>query len=167
MDYSISPRLLAYLKSWFATSTGNKARSLVDVRLTFDEFLSLFETRQLASLQRAIDANRLRDQQSETNQMAYVLTWRSYAARSSNIFDRDTACVCSRMKSAKINLPQKGDTLRPEHRANIGRKLKGRPKTADHRAAISAGAKGTTKVKWSPERRAARSAEMKAKGRKK
>lgn len=153
---NISPRLKAYLKSWYGTSTQNKRNVGVEVTLTFDEFLSLFEKRQLLSLEKAIDANSIRYQQDVNNQYAYVLTWKSYAACSSNVFSKDTAIVCSRMKSAKINLPQKGDKLREKHRENISKGKTGKAQTEEHRAAISDGKKGQKIAGWSEERKAAR-----------
>ncbi|RYF22090.1 MAG: hypothetical protein EOO77_04800 [Oxalobacteraceae bacterium] len=128
------------------------------VDLPFDAFLTLFEKRQLKSLERAIMEGRLPTQQHDQNPYALVLSWRSYGACSSGHFNAQTACVCSRAKSAKINLPQKGDTLRPGHAANIAKALIGVPKTEDHRKAISEGCKGVSKAAWTPERRAARSA---------
>lgn len=159
-NLDISPRLLAYLASWHATSTKRKAAQGIQVDLSFDEFLVLIDKRQMKSLQRAIDSNRIRDQQNEKNPFAYVLTWKSYAACSSRVFNRDTACVCSRMKSARINLPQAGDKLRPEHAAAIGAKLRGKAKTPEHRKAISQGSRGTSKTPWTEERKAARRAQI-------
>lgn len=153
---SISPRLHAYLTSWFHTSTGNKADAGVVVELTFDQFLSLFEKRQLASLETAIMRNRLRDQQGSENPLAYVLTWRSYVARSSNVYSVETAMVCSRRKSAKLGLPAKGDMLRPSHCENISTSLTGVAKTDEHCANISAGKRGQKIAGWSDERKAER-----------
>ncbi len=158
MTTTLSPRLLGYLTSWHATSTRKQAASGNVVDLSFDAFLGLFEKRQLKSLERAIVEGRLLAQQHDQNAYALVLSWRSYRACSSGRFNAQTACVCSRAKSAKINLPQKGDTLRPGHAANIARALKGVPKSDEHKKAISEGAKGVTKAKWSDERRADRRA---------
>lgn len=76
--------------------------------------------------------------------------------------NRDTACICSRMKSATINLPAKGDKLRPGHAANIGKALTGRPKSQDHRKALSEATKGVPKAAWSEERKAARREQRRA-----
>ena len=153
---NISTQLLAYLNSWYSTTVKSKANAGNTVNLTFDEFLSLFEKRQLASLQKSIDANRIRYQQDEKNQFAYVATWKSYAACSSGIYDINTALICSRMKSAQVNLPQAGDKLRPGHCANISKSLTGKAKSEDHCKNISEGKKGKEIVKWTEERKAAR-----------
>ncbi len=160
MTTTLSPRLLGYLTSWHATSTRKQAASGNVVDLPFDAFLALFEKRQLKSLERAIVEGRLLAQQHDQNPYALVLSWRSYSACSSGQFNAQTACVCSRAKSAKINLPQKGDTLRPGHAANIAKALKGVPKSDGHKKAISEGTKGVAKAKWSVERRAERRAQI-------
>ncbi|MES3097281.1 hypothetical protein [Sphingomonas aerolata] len=158
MTTTLSPRLLGYLTSWHATSTRKQAASGNVVDLSFDAFLGLFEKRQLRSLERAIVEGRLPAQQHETNPYALVLSWRSYSACSLGQFNAQTACVCSRAKSAKINLPQKGDKLRPGHAASIAKALIGVPKSEYHRKAISEGCKGVSKAAWTPERKAARRA---------
>lgn len=151
----ISPRLMAYLKSWFGTSTSAKSEQGIKVTLTFEQFLELFSKRQLAGLQKAIDRNRLRDQQKSESQYALVLTWQSYNACSTRVFSADTALVCSRMKSKQLASAQKGDKLRLEHCEKISETLSGMQKTPEHRAAISKATKGTTKAPWSPQRKAA------------
>ncbi|OAN51861.1 hypothetical protein [Sphingobium sp. TCM1] len=155
---NISPKLLAYLKSWYETTTKSKTAAGVVVNLTFDQFVSLLEKRQIVSLQKAIDANSIRYLQDENNPYAYVATWKSYAACSSGVYDINTACICSRMKSGQINLPAAGDKLRPSHCANISKSLKGVEKTEEHCQAISQAKKGKSISGWSDERRAARSA---------
>lgn len=157
-----SPRLTAYLQSWFTTSTQEKRKSGVSVTLTFPEFLALFNARQLNSLQKSIDANRLRYTQSEDNELALVLTWRSYSARTSNVFSKDTATVCSRRKSKQISLPKKGETLRLSHCAAISASLTGRTLSDETKDKISASSKGQPKAAWSPARKAARSEQRKA-----
>jgi len=153
----VSDRLMAYLRSWYETSTTNKAEEGVVVELTFTQFLSLFEKRQIASLEKAIANNSLRDQQHEKNKFAYVLSWKSYSARSTNIYSIDTAIVCSRLKSAKLAIPQKGDKLRPGHCNAISNALSGKPKTQEHADNISFAKSGREIAKWSPERKKARS----------
>lgn len=162
MLYPICPKLEAYLRSWHNTATTRKIKDGFTVELSFSDFLSLFQKHQLVSLQKRIDNDSIRYFMADTNQMAYVLTWTSYSARSSRVFDKNTATVCARWKSAQINLPQKGDELRPEHRANIGASLKDKPKSEDHKKAISDGSKGVAKAAWTPERKAARSAQRQA-----
>ena len=144
MNLEISPKLLAYLRSWHGTATTRKRQAGNTVDLSFQAFLLLFSSRQLASLQRAIDNNRIRYLQSDQNGMAYVLTWRSYAACSTGSFNSDTACVCSRWKSAQLNLPQPGDKLRPGHKAKISAALAGKPKSEEHAASISEALTGRT-----------------------
>lgn len=159
---NITPRLMAYLKSWYGTSTQNQRNAGVVVELSFDEFLSLFEARQIASLEKAIERDRLRYQQNEKNKFAYVLTWKSYAACSTGILSINTAIVCSRMKSAKLCLPKKGDKLRGSHKANLSKAKTGVAQTEEHRKAISDGTKGVKKAPWSEERKAARSTQRQA-----
>lgn len=161
MDH-LSPALRAYLQSWYDTTAENKRADGVVVELTFPQFVGLFAKKQLASLQRSIDANRLRYLQGEKNAYAYVATWKSYAACSTNVWSVETATICSRSKSARINLPQAGDKLRPRHRQNISKSLTGLEKSDDHRTAISEATKGKPKAGWSDERRAARSAQRQA-----
>jgi len=160
---NISPRLMAYLKSWYATTTRNKAEAGATIELTFEQFVGLMEKRQLASLQKAIDNNSIRYQQDENNPYAYVATWQSYAACSTGIYSKDTACICSRMKSQKINLAGPGDTLRPSHVANISKSLTGKPKSEEHCENISAGKKGRPIASWTDERKAERRAQIAAK----
>lgn len=157
MTSTLSPRLLGYLTSWHGTSTRKQAASGKVVDLSFDAFLGLFEKRQLKSLERAIVEGRLPAQQHDQNPYALVLSWRSYSACSSGLFNAQTACVCSRTKSAKINLPQKGDKLRPGHAANIAKALIGVAKSDDHRKSISKGCEGVPKRKWTDEEKRARS----------
>lgn len=152
----LSPRLLAYLQSWHETSTRKKIEAGYEVDLPFSDFLNLFTKRQLDSLQKAIDADRIRYQQDVENKFAFVLTWKSYAACSTGRFDKETATVCSRAKSAQINLPKQGDKLRPKHRAKIAAGLMGKEKTQEHRDNIGDGGRGVPKQAWTEERKDAR-----------
>ncbi len=159
---NLSPALMGYLRSWYDTTARNKHNDGVVVELTFPQFLTLFSKKQLRTLQDAIDANRLRYLQDIGNQLALVATWKSYAACSSNVWSVETATICSRNKSATINLPQAGDKLRPQHCENISKSLTGLEKSEEHKTAISEATKGKSKAAWTPERRAARSAQRKA-----
>jgi hypothetical protein len=150
----ISPALRAYLNSWYDTTAENKRKQDVVVELTFDQFVGLFEKRQLASLQKSIDTNRLRYMQDDKNAFAYVATWKSYSARSTNVWSVETALICSRSKSSTVNLPQPGDKLRPLHRERISNSLTGRTLSDDHRSNISQGCKGVSKTPWPEDRRA-------------
>jgi hypothetical protein len=152
----LSDDLLAYLRAWHATTVSRKLAAGHRVDLPFAHFLDLFEERQLASLQSAVEEDRLNGLQDRDNPYAYVATWRSYAARSSGIYDKTTAFICSRMKSDAINKPKPGDVLREDHRAAISKTLTGMPKSDDHKAALSEALKGTTKQPWSAERKAER-----------
>lgn len=158
---NISDNLMAYLRSWYETSTGKKREAGIEVTLTFDEFLSLINEKQMTSLQEHADNRKLRYLQKRDNKYSYVLTWKSYADCSTGVFSKDTAMVCSRQKSAAINLPQAGDPLRASHKANIARGLKGKEKSEEHREALSESLSGKPKKGWSPERKAARSEAMK------
>ncbi len=150
----LSSALRGYLSSWYDTTAENKRNQGVIVELTLEQFIGLFGTRQLRSLQKSIETNRLRYMQGIDNAFAYVATWKSYAACSSNVWSVDTALICSRSKSATVNLPQAGDKLRPGHCENISKGLKGRTLSDDHRRNISDGCKGVPKPKWSDEKRA-------------
>lgn len=163
MSKPISDSLLAYLTKWHATTVERKLADGNQVDLPFNDFLSLFEKRQLNSLQKAINEGRLQGLQDRDNDLAYVATWVSYAACSSGIYDKTTACICSRRKSLAINLPKPGDTLRPGHRRNISKGLTGVPKSDDHRANISEAKKGVKIGGWTDERRAKRKADLAAK----
>ncbi len=163
MPNPISDRLTAYLTSWYATSTQNKREAGATVQLTFPEFLNLFAERQLQTLEQAIVKNRLRYLQDVKNEYAFVLSWRSYRLREAGLFNRDTAIVCSRMKSRQINRPAKGESLSPRHRASISRGLTGVEKKPGHRENLSASLSGKPKAGWSDERKAARRALLAAK----
>lgn len=159
----LSPNLLAYLKSWHNTTITRKAQAGYAVDLPFEDFLALLTKRQLASLQKAIDQQRLQSQQNRNNPYALVATWRSYAACSSGRYDKTTATICSRMKSAAINMPRAGDKLRDSHRQRIATGLAGKSKSSEHRQAISESSKGGKKQPWSEERKAARRQQIAAK----
>jgi hypothetical protein len=152
----LSPNLLAYLKSWHNTTITRKSQAGYTVDLPFEDFLGLLSKRQLSSLQKAIDEHRLQSQQSRESPYALVATWRSYAACSSGRYDKTTATICSRMKSAPINMPRAGDKLRDSHRTRISEGLAGKRKSAEHRQAISQACAGTPKAGWSDERKAER-----------
>lgn len=159
----LSPELKTYLRKWHATSTGNKAAQGNAVDLPFEAFCGLFTKRQLASLQKAIDGNFLTRMQSRDNAYALVLTWCSYAACSSGIFNSETARVCARFISKTLSKPQAGDKLRPGHVQKIAVSLTGVEKSPDHRKAISEGKKGVKIAGWSDERKLARSQQIAAK----
>ena len=154
--------LLGYLKSWYATSTQKQRDAGHYVDLTFCEFLNLFEAKQLRKLRIALMDGRIKHVQSAENEQALVLTWRSYAVRSSGEFTSETAYVCTRVRSLEVNRSQAGDTLRTEHKSAIKDSLTGLPKSDAHRAALSAATKGTTKQPWTEERKAARRAQLAA-----
>jgi len=158
----LSEPLRLYLEKWYSTSIAKKAEKGASVSLTFDQFLDLLGTNRAASLQRAMNENRLSGQMHEENPWAFVLTWRSYAARSSNVYDANTAIVCTRMESSRRKLPEKGDTLRPSHRAALSRKLTGRTLTQEHRDNISKGRAGQPGRQWTAEQKAAASERRRA-----
>lgn len=153
---NLSSRLLAYLQSWHTTSTQKQAEAGHVVDLPFQDFLNLFEQRQLKTLEDAIEANRIRYLMDAKNKYAFVLTWKSYAARSSGVFNSETATICSRMKSQILSKPKAGDTLRDGHKAAIATTLTGVAKSDEHRANMSIAAKGNSKAAWTPERKEAR-----------
>ena len=148
--------LLGYLRSWHLTSTQKQRDAGHYVDLTFAEFLNLFATKQLRRLRIALMDGRIKHVQNKENERALVLTWRSYAARSSGEFTSETAYVCTRAKSLEVNRSQAGDTLRGEHKAAIKDSLTGLSKSDAHKAAISEATRGTTKQPWTDERKAAR-----------
>ncbi|QHD66815.1 hypothetical protein GS397_06990 [Sphingobium yanoikuyae] len=153
---NVSPRLYAYLVSWHETSTTKQREAGSVVNLPFQDFFDLFTARQLKTLEEAIAANRIRYLMDVKNPYALVLSWKSYAAKSLNVMDKTTATICSRMKSRQINLPQKGDTLREDHKEAIAKKLTGVAKTEEHRANMSLAQKGSKKAGWTEERKAER-----------
>ncbi len=152
----LSDRLTAYLQSWHKTSTKKQVDAGHVVKLPFDDFMSLFNKDQLKTLQDAIDANRLRYLQDAKNEFAFVLTWASYAARSSGQFNKDTAMICSRLKSRTVNFVEKGSNLRPSHAEKISKSLTGKPKDEDHKKNIGNANRGKPKAAWDDERKAAR-----------
>jgi hypothetical protein len=167
MATNLSEELAAYLTKWHATTVKKKLHAGCEVNLSLDEFVSLLEKRQLNSLQKAMDEERLEGQQNSRSPFAYVATWKSYAARSTNIYNAQTAVICSRMKSERINRPMPGDVLRPAHREKISHGLTGRELTPEHRQNISHGCKGVPKAAWTEQRKADRRAQLAAKKEKK
>ena len=155
----LSPELTDYLTKWFNTSCAKQVAKGVIVNLTYSDFIELLTPRRAKSLQKAIDQGRLTGQQHEENPYAYVLTWISYAARSTYVFDKATACVCTRMESRSRNLMKQGDTMRPEHRDNLSRALTERTFSDEHRDSLSASLTGLAKT---DEHRRAISESMKA-----
>lgn len=160
---TISHQLRRYLEDWHRTSTTRKSEDGIQVDLSFGAFLALFSEKNLETLENAIWYKRLRYLQDKANPLALVVTWKSYAARSTNAFNSETAIVCARYISKRISLVQPGDALRVSHAANIGEALRGKPKTDDHRANISESCKGKPKALWTEERKAARRALNEAK----
>jgi hypothetical protein len=162
MTLTLSDELRSYLEKWFNTSTANQTRRGVEVRLTLEQFHELIGPKRAASLQRAIDQNRLAGQMHEENPYAYVLTWASYNARSTNVFDETTAIVCTRLESSRRKLPQKGDTLRASHRQALSKKLSGRTLSQDHKDNISKGRSGQPGRVWTQEQKDAASERRRA-----
>lgn len=160
MTAPLSDALRTYLEKWHATTVRKKTEAGHEVRLSFDEFVALFKPSHLASLDRAMAANRLNYFQNEKNQFALVASWRSYAACSSGVYDSSTAIICSRNLSKQLSLPKPGDKLRLSHRANVSKAKMGVPQTQEHREAISAALKNQPKQPWTDERKAARRAQI-------
>lgn len=159
---SISSELETYLKKWHNSTLTSKRKSGHQVDLSYADWLGLFSERQLNTLEKAIASNRLGSLQHKSNDLALVATWQSYAACSSGIYDKSTARICARKTSKAINLPKKGDKLRPSHVAKVAEKLTGVVKTEDHRQNISDGKKGQPIAGWGEDRKAAKSEAMKA-----
>lgn len=159
-NFNISPALMNYLKSWHQTSTAKQTKNGATVNLPFQDFLDLFDPKQITTLQNAMDAQRIRYFMNEKNDFAFVLTWVSYAARSSNVFDKTTATICSRLKSRQLATPQKGDTLRDDHKDAISKTLTGKAKTIEHAGNISVGKKGVPISGWTEERKEARKKQL-------
>lgn len=127
--YELSPRLKAYLQSWFNTATGRKRAQGLIVELTFEQFVQLFKPRQIKTLEDAIAANRLRYLQQAANPFAFVLTWTSKEARAAGVFNASTAMVCSRQRSQQIHHLRAGDSHRPDTLVKMRK-----PKSASHKA---------------------------------
>lgn len=160
---ALSPRLTAYLQSWFDTSTKDKRSKGITVTLTYEQFVGLFHTRQIKTLEAAIADNRLRYLQDRDNPFAFVLTWRGYEHCQTDVFSADTACICSRQKSKMINSIQVGTRLSARTRAKIGAAKRGKPLDQEHKDALSASLTGKPKTPWTEERKAARKAQLAAK----
>lgn len=150
----LQARLMAYLTSWYETSTQNQRNASVEVTLTLKDFLSLVKPHVKLKLTRSLNAGTIHRDQASDNKNAYVLTWASYAARSTNVMDKTTAVVVTRQMSELLCLPKKGDKLRPGHRAKISKSNTGKTNTPEHNQNISAGKKGKKIAGWSPERHA-------------
>lgn len=167
--------LQEYFVKWFTSAVTRMASKGVTIDITFLDFMTKVVTpRQYASLQKTMDAGWLNSRQATSNDRAYVITWKSYGARSTNVFNLETAYFCTRAESEKRSKPAKGEALRPSHRANISKKLRGVPKTEEHAGAISEALTGRTlslehkqnlkkpKAPWTEERKAQRRAQIAA-----
>ena len=159
----LTPRLVRYLQSWHKTSTTRQKAKGNAVELSYTQFLSLFTDGQLLALEWAAYKGSLGVLQNEESKDALVLTWRSYDAVCSKLFNVNTAFICTREMSAQVCRMKAGDNHTPTAKKKIGAAQKGKPKSAAHKAKISQSTKGKPKAGWSPERRAARSALIAAK----
>jgi hypothetical protein len=168
--------LTEYFEKWFNTAVKRKAAQGVSIEITFVEFMNQIVTpRQYESLQKTKDEGWLNTRQRHDNPLAYVITWKSYSARSSNVFSVETACFCTRTESKSRAKPKKGEKLSDTHKQNISKGLKDKPKSEEHKQSISDSLKGREfsqehksnlkkpKAPWSEERKAARSALLAAK----
>lgn len=141
--YIPSEHVQAYLRSWFNTSIENKRKAGAVIELTYEQFMEhVITPRQVKSLDKAYSEFRLKDQQAISNPYAYVITWVSYSAKTTNIYNVNTAVVTTRVKSSIISKPKKGEKLRPSHVANLSKSMTGKKKSDDHRRNISDSMKG-------------------------
>lgn len=160
--------LLEYMTKWFNTSMSRMAARGVTVDLTFRQFIDdVVTARQYASLQKTKEAGWLNSRQHRDNPMAYVITWKSYSARTSNVLNVDTVCFCTRAESRQRSKPVKGEALRDAHKSRIAAKMTGKEKAEEHREKIGEALTGRTlsaehkanlkrpKQPWSEERKAA------------
>ena len=158
--------LTDYLEKWFATATARMTAKGVSVEISFVDFVNKVITpRQIASLQKTMDEGWLNARQARTSDLAYVITWKSYAARSTNVYSLDTAAFCTRSESKARAKASKGEKLRPSHCEKISAGLRDKPKAEGHCQNISEALAGRTlseehranlkkpKKPWTEERR--------------
>lgn len=158
--------LTDYLAKWFATATTRMTKEGVSVEITFVDFVNKVITpRQIASLQKTKDEGWLNVRQARTSDLAYVISWKSYAARSTNVYNLDTAAFCTRAESKARAKASKGERLRPSHCEKISAGLRDKPKAEGHCQNIREALTGRTlseehranlkkpKQPWTEERR--------------
>lgn len=161
-----SMTLREYFVKWFTTATTRMIGEGVKVEISFLQFMNEVVTpRQYASLQKTMDEGWLNSRQAANQDLAYVITWKSYSARSTNVYNLDTAAFCTRSESKARAKPAKGETLRNSHREKISQASTGVPKTEEHCSNISEGLTGRVfsethrqnlknpKKPWTEERR--------------
>lgn len=158
--------LTDYLAKWFTTATTRMAKKGISVEISFVDFVSKVITpRQIASLQKTMDEGWLNSRQASSSDLAYVISWKSYAARSTNVYNLETAAFCTRSESKARAKASKGEKLRPSHCDKISAGLRNKPKSEEHRDSISEALTGRTlseehraslkkpKKPWTEERR--------------
>lgn len=153
---NINERTDAYLLAWYTTSVAKKSGKGAQIELTYEQFRQMLGRKRYNQIRDAIHRCYINTFMDENNPAAYVLTWRSYAACSTKIYNVQTATICTRAESKILNRARKGDVLRPEHVAKLSKALTGRTLTDEHRQNISDGKKGKPGRKWTPEQLAKR-----------
>lgn len=159
----MSPTLSLFLQGWYEKAqTRQLARHRIFV-LTYEEFLGLFNERQLKQLEKYADDGSLWARQNDENPYALVLTWKSFKAAKAEVMDASTAQICARYKSLIDCSMNEGDEHSDESKARIAKARLGTTQTQETKAKISSSMLGVhVGRQGTPEESARKSAAQKA-----
>lgn len=132
-----SSKLESFLRSWHATSRKTQTDAGKRFELTYEDFLALWSPKQIAELEKRIDAGSLYMWLNSKNLDAYVLSWKSYADSQGEVMNKDTACIVKRRASFKMCRIGKGDKHSEKSKELISFKLTGKSKPDQHKAKIA------------------------------
>lgn len=158
----MTPALTAYMQGWYAKVAQKQTKRGIAFELTYDDFLALWGARRLATMQKHMDDGSIYARMSGGNPFAFVVTWKSYAAKQSGVMNIETAQVCTRSKSKADNGMRKGDKHSQEVKDRISASKQGKTHSESHRQALSKALTGVKKGPMSAEHKAKLSAAMKA-----
>ena len=158
----MTPELTAYMQSWFDKVAQKQTKRGITFALTFDEFLELWGTRRLATMQKHMEDGSIYARMSGNNPFAFVVTWKSYAAKQAGVMNSETAQVCTRSKSKADNGMRKGDKHSQAVKDRISASKQGKTHSESHRLALSQALIGKKRGPMTEEHKAKLSAAMKA-----
>lgn len=156
MKSDLTAELTAYLNSWYETAKAKQTKRGVAFHLSFDEFLELWGTRRLRTMQKHMDDGTIYKRMNGENPFAFVFTWKNYRAKQQGVMCRETAQVCTRQKSRMDCSMKKGDEHTPSAKAKIAAKKLGIPRDDDTKAKISKSMKGKNRKPMSEEQKLVR-----------
>lgn len=154
--------LNTYMRGWYDKVAQKQSKRGILFALTYEDFLELWGQRRLATMQKHLDDGTIYARMSGNNPFAFVVTWKSYAAKQSGVMNLETAQVCTRSKSKSDNGMRRGDKHSQEVKDRISASKLGKTHSEDHRKALSAALTGVKKGPMSAEHKAKIAASMKA-----